>query len=95
MSSVVHWQCLATGRVQGVNYRARVQEAAERHQLVGRVANQPDGTVFIDIQGPLDVVAAFLSDVSGPRGPSHARSVKRVAELPVRSDLIGFDIVHE
>ena len=89
----MHWHCLAFGRVQGVNYRARVLEAAERHGLAGRVANQSDGTVFIDVQGPLEVVEAFLRDVSGPRGLSHALVVQRVAELPVHPDLFGFEIV--
>ena len=93
MDSIVHWHCLAIGRVQGVNFRDRVREAANRYGVVGRVANQPDGTVLIDVQGPPEVVEAFLRDVSGPRGLSHARLVQRVAELPVRSDLFGFEIV--
>ena len=95
MSPVVHWHCLAYGRVQGVNYRARVCEAARRRGLVGRVSNRPDGTVLIEVQGPLDAVEALLRDVSGPRGLSHARMVQRVAELPLSSDLIGFDSVRE
>jgi len=92
VSPVVHWQCVATGRVQGVNYRARVLEAALRYQLVGWVANCPDGTVSIDVQGHLEAVESFLSEVSGPRGLSHALSVRRLAELPISSDLFVFEI---
>ncbi len=93
VSPHVHWHCIAGGRVQGVNYRARVAEAAHRHSVVGTVANRPDGTVFIDVQGPLDAVEAFLRDVSGPRGVSHAYAVERVAEVAVSPDLVGFEIV--
>jgi acylphosphatase len=92
VASLVHWHCLAFGRVQGVNYRARVAEAAYRHGVVGAVANRADGTVFIDVQGGVEAVEAFLRDVSGPRGVSHARVVQRVAEMPVSLDLVGFEI---
>lgn len=92
MSSTVHWHCLVQGRVQGVGYRARVLEAAELRGLAGRVANRPDGTVFIDVQGPSDGVEAFLRDVSGPRGLSNARAIRRLAELPVRAELTGFEV---
>lgn len=91
----MHWQCLAFGQVQGVNYRARVLEAATRRRLVGRVSNRSDGTVSIDVQGPVETIEAFLRDVSGSRGLSHARVVRRVAELPVSSELTGFEIVRE
>ncbi|HEY1197581.1 MAG TPA: acylphosphatase [Thermoplasmata archaeon] len=95
MSLLVRWHCVASGRVQGVNYRARVAEAAHRHGVVGSVANRPDGTVFIDVQGELAAVEAFIRDVSGPRGVSHARVVQRVADLPVSPDLLGFEIVRD
>jgi len=90
---IVHWHCVARGRVQGVNYRARVAEAALRHGVVGTVANRPDGTVFIDVQGPVAAVEAFLRDVSGPRGVSHAHAVERVAEVAVSPDLVGVVVI--
>jgi acylphosphatase len=95
MSPVVRWHCIAHGRVQGVNYRARVAEAAYRHGVVGSVANRFDGTVFIDVQGDLAAVEAFLRDVSGSRGASHARVVQRVAEAQVSTDLLGFEILRD
>ena len=91
----VHWHCLASGRVQGVNYRARVAEAAHRFGVAGHVENRPDGTVFIEVQGPLGAVEAFLRDVSGSRGLSHARWVRRVAELQVSTELSGFTILRD
>ena len=50
-------------------------------------ANRADGTVFIDVQGAIEAVEAFLRDVSGPRGVSHAHAVQHVAELPVSPTL--------
>jgi acylphosphatase len=81
--------------VQGVNYRARVAESGHRHGVVGSVANRGDGTVFIDVQGELAAVEAFLRDVSGPLGASHAHVVQRVAEVPVSPDLLGFEILRD
>jgi hypothetical protein len=40
-------------------------------------------------------VEAFLRDVSGPHGASHAHAVHRVVELAVSADLIAFEIVRE
>ncbi|MGA7923765.1 MAG: acylphosphatase [Thermoplasmata archaeon] len=92
MRSLVHWHCVASGRVQGVNYRARVAEAALRHGVVGSVENRPDGTVFIEVQGPSDAVEAFMRDVSGPRGASDADCVQRLKELHVSPELLTFEI---
>jgi len=93
VNSLVHLHCLAHGHVQGVNYRSRVAESAQRHGVVGTVANRSDGTVFIDVQGSVEAVEAFLRDVSGPRGVSHAHTVERVAEVAVSPDLVGFEIL--
>jgi acylphosphatase len=95
VSPLVHWHCLARGRVQGVNYRARVAEAARRHGVVGTVANRSDGTVFIDVQGTVEAVEAFLRDVSGPRGASHAHLVQRVADVTVSPELVAFEILRD
>jgi acylphosphatase len=90
---LVRWECIARGRVQGVNYRARVAAAAQRHGVHGTVANRPDGTVVIDVQGAAEAVERFLREVSGPRGASDARVVERTAELPVEPGRTGFEIV--
>ena len=95
MGPIVHWQCQAVGRVQGVFYRARVREAAKQYGLAGSVENLPDGTVSIDVQGPLEMVEKFMQEASGPRGLSDARSVRRVAELPISPDMHSFEICRE
>ena len=42
------------GRVQGVHYRAFVQDAATGLRLVGIVRNEPDGTVQVVAEGTPD-----------------------------------------
>jgi acylphosphatase len=90
-----HWQYRAAGRVQGVNYRARVAESARRHGVVGWVENLPDGTVLIDAQGEPDSLAAFGRDIAGARGISHAHEVRPITRLPVDSGLVSFEIRRE
>ncbi len=92
MGDLVRRQYVVSGRVQGVYYRVRVRESARRHGLVGRVRNRADGTVLIEVQGPIPLMEAFLKAVSGPHGLSDARRIERIAELPVRAELIGFYI---
>ncbi|MGD0257613.1 MAG: hypothetical protein ABSB90_07020 [Thermoplasmata archaeon] len=36
---------------------------------------------------------AFLRNVSGPRGVSHAHAIERVAAVAISSELVGFDIL--
>ena len=93
MESIVRWHCVAIGRVQGGNYRARVQESAVRHGVAGSVVNRPDGSVRIVAQGPARTLEAFLEDVRGPRGASHPSSVERVEVVPVSPGLRGFQIL--
>ena len=90
---MARWHCVAVGRVQGVNYRARVAESARRYGIVGTVENRSDGTVFIDAQGPVKILEAFLADVSGPRGLSHPRTVERVSQAAVDPGLLSFEIL--
>lgn len=95
MTAVVHHHYLALGQVQGVNYRARVAQAALRHGVAGSVTNRGDGSVFIDVQGTAETIEAFVRDVSGPLGMSYAREVRRVAEVPVAEGLRGFVILRD
>lgn len=52
--------CVVTGRVQGVAYRAYVQEAATELQLVGYSKNQADGSVVVVAQGEPDTLKQFV-----------------------------------
>jgi acylphosphatase len=51
---------LVTGRVHGVGFRYFVLREAQALQLVGWVANVPDGSVQCVAEGPRDRLEAFV-----------------------------------
>ena len=59
------------GRVQGVGYRAFVEEQALKFGLEGWVRNRRDGAVEAVFSGPDDAVARMIE--SCRRGPSAGR----------------------
>lgn len=62
-------RAVVTGRVQGVFFRAHVQEAAERHGAAGWAENRPDGSVEVHVEGEPAAVDAVLGECrSGPPG---------------------------
>jgi acylphosphatase len=83
---------VARGRVQGVGYRDRVRRAAVARGLNGWVRNRSDGSVEIVVQGPATDIAAWLREVSGPRGSSDARRVELIETLAVDPALSSFEI---
>ncbi len=52
-------QCVVSGRVQGVWYRATTQRKAMALGLNGWVSNLPDGRVEIVAAGPAAAIAEF------------------------------------
>ena len=58
------------GKVQGVWFRARTREEAEKLGLSGSVWNNPDGSVGIVVEGEEELLQKFL--VWCRRGPSMA-----------------------
>lgn len=59
-----------SGRVQGVGFRATVQQAARRAGVSGWVRNRSDGAVESEVQGPpedVDEVVGVIRD-----GPAFA-----------------------
>jgi acylphosphatase len=59
------------GRVQGVGYRAWVEQQAMARELEGWVRNRRDGSVEALFAGPADVVSDMIAQCR--RGPSSAR----------------------
>ena len=80
------------GRVQGVWFRASTQQKALELGLCGTVRNQPDGSVFIDVEGNEAQLKA-LQDWCW-KGPQFAK-VERVLvkeEIEIKG-YSGFDVV--
>ena len=53
-------KCVVEGRVQGVAYRAYVQDSATELELVGYVKNLANGKVAVVAQGAPDVLKDFV-----------------------------------
>ena len=64
-------QIRVSGRVQGVGYRASLQDEADRRGVTGWVRNRRDGTVEALLQGPQAAVEAVIAWAL--RGPPGAR----------------------
>jgi len=69
---------LIRGGVQGVGYRFFAQRAAAKHQVMGYVRNEPDGSVEVLAEGPASNVEAFKNDLL--TGPQWAR-VEQLEEI--------------
>ena len=74
------------GRVQGVGYRAWVEDEATSRGLEGWVRNRRDGSVEAVFSGPEDIVADMVT--SCRRGPISAR-VDAVQDDSGHSDLLN------
>jgi len=49
-----------TGKVQGVFYRDTAREAATHLGLTGFARNEPDGSVYIEVEGEESALQEFL-----------------------------------
>ena len=85
MSGVIRHVTIS-GRVQGVGYRAWVEERATRLDLQGWVRNRRDGSVEAVFAGPESVVREMIEACR--RGPVSAR-VDAIAENAVTEDELG------
>lgn len=56
----VHFNISVSGVVQGVFFRASTREQAQRLGLTGFVRNEPDGSVYSEVEGDADQVHKFI-----------------------------------
>lgn len=50
----------ATGRVQGVSFRAYAEQESRRLGVAGWVRNEPDGSVALHLEGDADAVDRMI-----------------------------------
>ncbi len=80
------------GRVQGVWYRASMQQKAGELGLRGWVRNQADGTVESVVQGPREDIDALVAWCN--QGPPAARVTRVDTEWGVEENLAdGFRVL--
>jgi acylphosphatase len=82
-----------SGKVQGVSFRAYAKQEADKLELSGSIRNEPDGTVYIQVEGEEEQIEKFIEWCRD--GSEYAKVEKvKVARQPLR-DMEGFRIERE
>ncbi len=55
-----HYNIIITGKVQGVFFRASTKQMADLLGLKGAVRNEPDGNVYIEVEGDQEMLTRFI-----------------------------------
>jgi acylphosphatase len=76
MADVHHETVYFTGHVQGVGFRYTTLQVAKEFEVTGRVGNQPDGRVLLEVEGNLRDINMFISAVE-ERMHGYIRRVER------------------
>lgn len=91
---MVEVQCVVSGKVQNVAYRAYVQDAATKLRVTGFVRNLPDGTVEVVAQAHADVLKEFIEYLW--EGSVHSKVEGVAAEWrSVKEEYTDFGIRYE
>ena len=81
----------ASGRVQGVFFRASTRDQARRLGLTGWVRNEGDGSVAAEVQGQDDAVSSLIRFCR--RGPGSATVTALVVQdVAVVQGETGFEV---
>lgn len=86
----VHKNLFISGKVQGVFYRVSTQEAAIKLGLKGFVCNQPDGSVYAEVEG--DEMAVFSLIEWCKTGPKFAKILEVRVEDGDFTDFVDFQV---
>jgi acylphosphatase len=79
------------GDVQGVFFRRTAKLKAESFGVNGFIRNEPDGTVYIEIEGPVSALKKFLDWCQA--GPEHAAITSVESEISDQmKNYYGFEI---
>jgi acylphosphatase len=80
------------GEVQGVGYRNEAYWVARKLHVAGFVMNEPDGTVYIEVEGESEDLDKFVAWCR--KGPVTAKVDNvEISELSAHGKFTGFRIV--
>ena len=85
-----HLNIRVTGRVQGVGFRAFVRHSAIEMGIAGFVENLDSGDVYIEAEGPKDVLERFVFQLK--KGNLWSRVDELSIKQEVLSGFTGFQI---
>jgi acylphosphatase len=80
-----------SGKVQGVFFRDSSKKTADRLGLTGIVCNEPDGSLYAEVEGTKDSLEAFAAWCK--KGPPRAHVVTYVIEEADPKGYVGFKII--
>ncbi len=80
------------GRVQGVGFRHVALREARSLGISGWVANLPDGTVELEIQGPPHAVETMIAWCGRGPATAHVRQIQ-ISERPPQKNMFPFSII--
>lgn len=86
----VHCKITVYGYVQGVGFRYNALRVAGHLGLNGFIRNEPDGTVYIEVEGPPEKIDEYIQWCQ--RGPVHAEVTGVRHEFGSLQGFAGFSI---
>ena len=85
-----HRKIRVRGRVQGVFFRASARAEARRLGLAGLARNEPDGSVYLEVEGDEQAVERFIAWCHEGSPDARVERVEVVAAAPKGHD--GFAV---
>ena len=76
--------------MQGINFRWSTRKKAKGLKLMGFVRNQPDGSVYIEVEGELTLLSEFLEWCK--KGPFWSKVEKITVDEAEMKNYTGFEI---
>lgn len=74
---------IASGIVQGVGFRWAVAKKAREFKLGGKVRNQANGSVYIEVEGAELVIDEFIDFINqGPTPFAHVKNLQVTTATP-------------
>lgn len=91
---MVNYHLVITGHVQGVGFRWSVYQLAQQARIEGIIMNKHDGSVYCELQGPIEVVKQLISKIkAGPIPYARINKVK-ITKGALQNYHHSFQITH-